>query len=116
MVRKWFQGRIQLSVNPRGLVSQYPDAGMYLTVPFRPGRGDYYKDKILGRSSMRAEGITQPVARMAYLRKMFDRINTQYYVLPLARMPQTILHTKGIRVEPGSLELIGFELNRVHWN
>jgi peptide/nickel transport system substrate-binding protein len=94
----------------------FPDASALLGFYFDGSGRDYYRDKELTEWTNLGERTVDPEKRKEIYRKAFDRLNEKAYVLPVANKPTLWLHTKEVKVIPGSLAPMGGEPAMVHWN
>ncbi len=93
-----------------------PDASALLNFHFDGGPRDYTKDPEMTKLAEEGERTMDPKARNAIYMKAFDKLNEMSYLLPIANKPTYWLHTKEIKVIPGSLAPIGGEPLRIQWN
>ena len=93
-----------------------PDASALLNFHFDGGGRDYARDPQMTKGAEEGERTMDPKARDAIYKSAFDRLNEMNYVLPIANKPTFWLHTKDVKVIPGSLAPLGGEPTRVQWN
>ena len=60
-------------------------------------------------------GTFDVAARKGIYRKAFDRVTTEYYIMPLIPLPAIVVHRKGVKLHGGHKSPEGFEFNRVSW-
>ncbi len=92
-----------------------PDVDALVTFYFGSKARDYYGDERI-RAWMKAAGATFDVAeREALYRKIFDRINEQAYITPIASLPSVFVHSRDVAIEKGIINPFGAEMSRISW-
>jgi peptide/nickel transport system substrate-binding protein len=96
--------------NP-GLFDVAPTVALY----FEPGPRNFYHDELIDR--LRQEGLVtlDPEKRQEIYRRMWDRVNEQAYILPLASKPHVMIHAKDLDVPTGSFNTWGANLYELSW-
>ena len=93
--KKQRQGKIQI------LVSQWASGGIpdvQSTATFFHGKGarNYYGDKIISQTIPKAEAAFVDSERRKIYTTLFDRNNSEAYMMPITPVPPTFLHTKDL--------------------
>jgi peptide/nickel transport system substrate-binding protein len=79
-----------------------------------PGR-DYWNDEQIKTLAARAAAEMDVKARTALYRAMFDRMNAQYFFMPISTAPAILIHTRDVFIPPISRVFTGVELEKVRW-
>ena len=48
-------------------------------------------------------------------RKIFNRINEQAYIVPIASLPSVFVHAKDLEIDKGIINPFGAQLARIRW-
>lgn len=92
-----------------------PDADALVTFYFGSKARDYYGDTQI-KSWMKAAGALFDIdEREALYRKIFNRINEQAYVIPIASLPSVFVHSRDLVIEKGIINPFGAEMSRIGW-
>lgn len=113
--KKQREGKLQV------LVSHYssgglPDASALLAFFFGGGARDYWRDETLAELRKKGESTIDPERRRDIYRQAFDRVNEMNYIMPITTSPAVFVHTREVRIAPGSLNPGGADLFRISWN
>ncbi len=76
-----------------------PDVSYAVSVLFSPKR-DYSGDDAVTSIFDTGPAELDEAKRAALYRAVFDRVNTEAYMLPMTTLPQTFIHVKDLVVEP----------------
>ena len=95
-------GQIQAFVGlyPGGAL---PDASNMLKIFFLSKANDYARDPLIHSAVKRGSGTHDDKARRALYAKAFDRINSQYFALPISSPPILWAYSSGVRSAPSSI-------------
>jgi peptide/nickel transport system substrate-binding protein len=104
LILSWFP--VQTHVDVSGMISFLFET---------PGR-DYYQDAEITRLAKEGISTLDPEKRTALYRQLFDRVNGQSYVLPIATMPDVWLHAKDLFVDSAPLHPQGVMFYDERWN
>lgn len=112
--------KLQRSGKIQTLVHQFssggvPDVDALVPFFFASKARNYYGDKqILGW--MKAAGANFDTAEREVLyRKIFDRINSQAYIIPIASLSSVFVHSKDLVIAKGIINPFGAQLSRISW-
>jgi peptide/nickel transport system substrate-binding protein len=111
---KLYAGRMQVRVATWSSGGT-PDVVATAEYFFSPPARDYYNDEQIKKLIARAAEEMDPKARTALYRNMFDRMNSQYYFMPISTAPAILIHTKDVFVPPISRVFTGVELEKARW-
>ena len=65
---------------------------------------------------MKAAGATFDVSeRKKLYRKVFDRINDQAYIIPIAGLSSVFVHTNDLEIAKGAITPFGAQLSKMNW-
>lgn len=107
-------GKIQALVHQFGS-GGVPDADALVAFYFGSKARNYYGDEDV-LAWMKKAGATFDVAgREAFYRKIFDRINEQAYIVPIASLPSVFVHDKELEIEKGVINGFGAAMGRIAW-
>ena len=76
-----------------------PDVSYAVSVLFSPKR-DYSGDDAVTAIFDSGPAELNEAKRKALYRTVFDRVNTEAYMLPMTTLPQAFIHVKDLVVEP----------------
>ena len=92
-----------------------PDVDALVTFYFGSKARNYYGDKDIAKW-MKAAGAKFDVSeRKKLYRKIFDRINDQAYIIPIAGLPSVFVHTKDLEITKGAINPFGAQLAKMNW-
>jgi peptide/nickel transport system substrate-binding protein len=113
--QKEVSGKIQI-LSGSWSASGLPDVAATVDKYFDGGPRDYWQDPIIAK--LAKEGLTtlDETKRRAIYRQLFDRVNEQSYVVPIANRPDAFVHTKDLHIEPGVINPYGAALTEMSWN
>ena len=112
--------KLQRSGKVQTLVHQFssggvPDVDALVGFYFRGKARDYYGDKTI-KGWVKEAGSTFDIGkRTALYRKIFNRINAQAYIVPIASQPSVFVHTKDLEIDKGIINPFGAQMNRMRW-
>jgi len=112
--KKQRQGKIQI------LVNQWASGGIpdvQSTATFFHGRGarNYYGDKVISKTIPKAEAAFEDAKRRKIYATLFDRNNSEAYMMPITPNPPTFVHTKDLVIEGGEIETFGATPVGMYW-
>lgn len=112
--KKQRQGKIQI------LVNQWASGGIadvQSTGSFFHGKSarNYYGDKIIGKALVAGEAAFDDAKRRSVYKTVFDRNNTEFYMMPITPNPPTFLHHKDLKIEGGEIETFGASIYGLSW-
>jgi peptide/nickel transport system substrate-binding protein len=92
-----------------------PDVVTTIDYFFDGGPRDYIHDPQI--AAWAKEGVTtlDEAKRKAIYRQLFDRINTESYIVPLTTSPSVFVHTRNVAVAQGSFSNYGADLYEMSW-
>jgi len=93
-----------------------PDIDNTAEYYFLPNARNYNMDKALAELSNEARREFDPVKRGEIYKTIFNKSNEEAYLMPLNRIPGSVLHHKDVKLLGGHKHPYGFEINRVSWN
>jgi peptide/nickel transport system substrate-binding protein len=93
-----------------------PDIDNTAEYYFLPNLRNYNMDKALEKLSHQGRQELDPAKRGAIYKELFNKSNQEAYLMPLNRIPGTVLHHKDLKLLGGHKHPYGFETNRVAWN
>jgi peptide/nickel transport system substrate-binding protein len=113
--RKQGDGKLEAwsRVFPTG---SFPDADNIVGVLFDGPVIPYYNDESLQK--WMAEGAVEIdlAKRTEIYRQLFDRVNQQYYSLPISSIPTSNVHSKDVRIEENALSVSDSTIADYKWN
>ncbi len=92
-----------------------PDVDALVTFYFGSKARNYYGDKDIPGWMKTAGAGFDIAARAALYRKIFDRINEQAYIIPIASLPSVFVHDKDLEIDKGIINPFGAEMGRIRW-
>ena len=112
--KKQRQGKIQI------LVNQWASGGIpdvQSTATFFHGKSprNYYGDKVISKTIPKAEAAFDDAVRRKTYATLFDRNNTEAYMMPITPNPPTFLHTKDLVIDGGEIETFGTSPVHMYW-
>ena len=112
--------KLQRSGKIQTLVHQFssggvPDADALVTFYFASKARDYYGDDRIKGWMKKAGSIFDVAEREKLYRKIFNRINDQAYVIPIASLPSVFVHAKDLAIEKGIINPFGAQIGRISW-
>ena len=107
-------GQIQAFVGlyPGGAL---PDASNMLKIFFLSKANDYARDPLIHSAVKRGSGTHDDKAQRALYAKAFDRINSQYYALPISSLPILWAYSSGVRLEEQTLNNTETHMSDFFW-
>jgi peptide/nickel transport system substrate-binding protein len=112
--KKQTSGKLQILVG--GWASGgVPDASGDLSFLFGTPSRDYWHDEQINAWQADAAQEMDPAKRDEIYKKIFNRINEQYYVLPLTTFPGIFVHSRDLVVPKISMTTSGAELDEIRW-
>ena len=112
--------KLQRGGKIQALVHQFssggvPDSDALVSFYFGSKARNYYGDGHIA-AWMKAAGATfDTAAREEIYRKIFNRINEQAYIVPLAGLPSVFVHDKNLEIDEGIINPFGAQMGRVRW-
>jgi peptide/nickel transport system substrate-binding protein len=82
---------------------------------FDGGPRDYARDQQIAAWAKEGAGVLDERKRKAIYRQLFDRVNTEAYIVPLTTSPSVFVHSKDVAVTPGSFSNYGADLYEMSW-
>jgi peptide/nickel transport system substrate-binding protein len=113
--KKQQEGKIQVMVAawPSGNI---PDVSATVDAFFAAGPSDYSGDQELHDLAKQSDEATDPDARKAIGRKMFDRATQKFFFLPISPFPTILVHTKEVAVTQSErFTPLGYEVSDLNW-
>jgi peptide/nickel transport system substrate-binding protein len=113
--QKEVSGKIQIlagSWSAAGL----PDVAATVDKFFDGGPRDYWRDPIIARLAKDGLAMLDESKRRAIYRQLFDRVNEQSYVVPIANRPDAFVHTRDLHIGLGVINPYGAALTEMSWN
>ena len=112
--------KLQRAGKIQALVHQFssggvPDVDALVTYYFASKARDYYGDERIKGWMKKAGSIFDVAEREKLYRMIFDRINEQVYVIPIASLPSVFLHAKDLAVDKGIINPFGAQMSRIGW-
>jgi peptide/nickel transport system substrate-binding protein len=92
-----------------------PDAGNIFSVLFGDAVMGYYNDEVITDAMKRGEAEFDADKRKAIYQRAFDRINEMHYHMPITSIPTVFVHTKDIKINPGTLSADKVYLTDIEW-
>lgn len=110
----------QRSGKIQALVHQFssggvPDVDALVSFYFGSKARDYYGDTKIGAWRKEAGSVFDLKSREATYTKIFNRINEQAYIIPIAALPSVFVHAKDLEVDKGIINPFGAQINRIRW-
>jgi peptide/nickel transport system substrate-binding protein len=91
------------------------DAGNIVGYLFDGSPRDYSRDPLVLKLGGEAAAILDLGKRKALYRQLFDRVNAMNYVVPIATIPDVVVHSKDLVVNPTAPHAKGFSFIDVSW-
>ena len=112
--------KLQRSGKIQTLVHQFssggvPDVDALVSFYFASKARDYYGDKQIKAWRKEAGSVFDTKERIATYTKVFNRINEQAYIIPIAALPSVFVHARDIEVDKGIINPFGAQINRIRW-
>jgi peptide/nickel transport system substrate-binding protein len=104
--KKQRQGKIQILVN-QWASGGIPDVQSTASFFHNKGARNYYGDKVIAETIPKAEAAFVDADRRKIYSIVFDRNNTEAYMMPITPVPPTFLHTKDLVISGGEIETFG---------
>jgi peptide/nickel transport system substrate-binding protein len=104
--KKQRQGKIQILVN-QWASGGIPDVQSTATFFHGKGARNYYGDKIISQTIPKAEAAFVDAERRKIYTTLFDRNNSEAYMMPITPNPPSFLHTKDLVIKGGEIETFG---------
>lgn len=92
-----------------------PDVDALVSFYFGSKARDYYGDKQIVAMRKEAGAVFDTGQREAIYSKIFNRINEQAYIIPIAALPSVFVHSKDIEIDKGIINPFGAQMNRIRW-
>ena len=85
--------------------------------PFSMEKGarNYYGDKVISQTIPKAEAAFVDSERRKIYTTLFDRNNSEAYMMPITPNPPTFLHTKDLVIDGGEIETFGASPIGMSW-
>ena len=112
--QKQRDGKLQLLVG-QWTSGGVPDASSSIEFYFDKGARDYWRDPLIDQWSVEGAAAADDAKRTAIYKQIFDRANTERYVLPVSTKPDVFVHTRDLTVARGSLSVYGADANELSW-
>tara|TARA_Y100000739_G_C20525228_1_gene426162 strand:- start:156 stop:1121 length:966 start_codon:yes stop_codon:yes gene_type:complete len=112
--KKQRQGKIQILVN-QWAAGGIPDVQSTATFFHGKGARNYYGDKVITKTIPQAEAVFDDKERRKIYATLFDRNNTEAYMMPITPNPPTFLHTKDLVIDGGETETFGATPVLMYW-
>ena len=112
--KKQRQGKIQILVN-QWASGGIPDVQSTATFFHGKGARNYYGDKVISKTIPKAEASFDDAERRKIYATLFDRNNTEAYMMPITPNPPTFLHTKDLVIDGGETETFGVSAYTMYW-
>ncbi len=108
------QGKIQI------LVHQFssggvPDVDALVPYYFGSKARNYYGDKDIDLWMKEAGAEFDTAKRETIYRKIFNRMNEQVYVMPIAGLSSVFVHSRDLEIDKGIINPFGAQLGRMRW-
>lgn len=107
-------GKLQTYFGERPYISM-PDASYALDVNFASEARDYWRDPMLLKATEEGTAILDEDKRKSLYREAFDRINNEYYMVPISSLPQTFVHAKGLAVTASPSAPFNVDISAFSW-
>ncbi len=92
-----------------------PDTDALVSFYFGSKARNYYGDTQIAGWMKQAGASFDIAAREALYRKIFNRINEQAYIVPIAGLPSVFVHAKDLEIDKGIINPFGAEMSRIRW-
>ncbi len=92
-----------------------PDSDALVSFYFGSKARNYYGDKQIAGWMKEAGSTFDNAARETLYRKIFNRINEQAYIVPIASLPSVFVHAKDLEIDKGIINPFGAQLARIRW-
>ena len=112
--KKQRQGKIEILVN-QWSSGGIPDVGSTATFFHGKGARNYYGDTLISKTIPKAEAAFDDAERRKIYSTLFDRNNTEAYMMPITPNPPTFLHTKDLGIDGGEIETFGVSAYTMYW-
>ncbi|MDB5407277.1 MAG: hypothetical protein JWL84_2189 [Rhodospirillales bacterium] len=112
--QKEVAGKIQILAGSWS-ASGLPDVSATVDKYFDGGPRDYWRDTAIAK--LAKDGLTtlDEGKRRAIYRELFDRVNEQSYVVPIANRPDAFVHTRDLQIGLGVINPYGAALTEMSW-
>ncbi len=112
--------KLQRTGKIRTLVHQFssggvPDTDALVSFYFGSKARNYYGDEQIAGWMKEAGASFDIAAREALYRKIFNRINQQAYIVPIAGLPSVFVHASGLEIDKGIINPFGADASRIRW-
>ena len=112
--------KLQRSGKIQTLVHQFssggvPDVDALVSFYFLSKARDYYGDETIKGWIRKAGSIFDVEERKVIYRRVFDRINEQAYIVPIASLPSVFVHDKDLEIDEGIINPFGAQMARIRW-
>jgi peptide/nickel transport system substrate-binding protein len=94
----------------------YSDASSLVTYLFDDTPRSYWHDATIGDLAAKGLATEDLAQRKAIYRKLFDRVNEQSYVVPLAVVPDVFVHHRDLAIDVDPVHGQGLMLDDLRWN
>jgi peptide/nickel transport system substrate-binding protein len=112
--QKQVEGKSQIMLGGWPIRSEL-DAGNIVGYLFDGSPRDYSRDPLVLKLGGEAAAILDLGKRKALYRQLFDRVNAMNYVVPIATIPDVVVHSKDLVVNPTAPHAKGFSFIDVSW-
>ena len=92
-----------------------PDTDALVSFYFGSKARNYYGDKQIAGWMKQAGATFDIAAREALYRKIFNRINEQAYIVPIAGLPSVFVHAKDLEIDKGNINPFGAQAGGIRW-
>ncbi|MEX0828518.1 MAG: hypothetical protein WD005_06185, partial [Haliea sp.] len=76
----------------------------------------YFNDERLQAWDKEGAAQSDIAKRKEIYRKFFDRVNEQFYSLPISSIPTSNVHSKHVRIDANPLSVTETNIADYHWN
>jgi peptide/nickel transport system substrate-binding protein len=113
--QKEVSGKIQILAGSWS-ASGLPDVSATVNKYFDGGPRDYWRDPTIAKLAKDGLATLDEPKRRAIYRQLFDRVNEQSYVVPIANRPDAFVHTRDLHIGLGVINPYGAALTEMSWN
>ena len=92
-----------------------PDADALVSFYFGSKARNYYGDEQIAGWMKKAGATFDTGAREKLYRQIFNRINEQAYIIPIASLSSVFVHAKDLVIEKGIINPFGAQMGRISW-
>jgi peptide/nickel transport system substrate-binding protein len=109
------EGKAQTQVTLWDNGGGVPDVDTTTQFFYAPSSRNYTDDSELAKWTDEAGSELDPAKREAIYKKLFDKVTSERYGMPLAELPAILVVSKDIVVDSNHMKPEGFLLNRLSW-